>query len=99
MMQLKRNTDRQPEKKENFSSLDVAYEAEHKLAWYYMNAKPRPCFTLDLLYNILDWYDEIKSGAVTSDVEYIVAASKVKGAFNLGGDLGLFLEYIHKQDR
>jgi len=99
MMQLKRNTDRQPEKKENFSSLDVAYEEEHKLAWYYMNAKPRPCFTLDLLYNILDWYDEIKSGAVTSDVEYIVAASKVKGAFNLGGDLGLFLEYIHKQDR
>ncbi|WP_099098493.1 crotonase/enoyl-CoA hydratase family protein [Ghiorsea bivora] len=77
-------------------SLNIMYEQDKALAWYYMEGNPRPCFTPELLDNILAWYDEIR---VSQGIEYIVAASKFDGAFNLGGDLSLFTQLIQAQDK
>ncbi len=97
-MQLKRNLETPKYREEHYSSLDITYEDEHELAWYYMQGSPRPCFTPDLLYNILEWYDEIKTKN-KNKVKYVVAASKYSGSFNLGGDLNLFTTLINNKDR
>ena len=85
-----------------FRSLTTSVDAANQLAWCYMHASPRPCFSLDLL-------DELKlvgaQFADTSpessyrDVRYVVLASKIPGVFNVGGDLNLFKELIQNKDR
>ncbi|HIP06747.1 MAG TPA: enoyl-CoA hydratase [Mariprofundaceae bacterium] len=97
-MQLQTNLKQQRSIEEEFTSLEVVYEEEHALAWYYMNGGSRPCFTPDVLHNILKWYDAVKNGQ-KKDVGYIVAASRFEGSFNLGGDLALFSSLIRNQDR
>lgn len=80
-------------------SLDVVYDADYALAWYYMEGKPRPCFTHEVLHNILAWYDQVKTSPALGDIKYIVAASKFDGSFNLGGDLGLLIQLIKTKNR
>jgi len=101
MMQLKRNMDRQPENKESFSSLDVTYEEEHQLAWYRMNAHPRPCFTLEVVNDIQQWFNGImkEENPFSEEIKYIVMGSKVSNVFCLGGDLNLFLNLIKQGDK
>jgi len=82
-----------------FSSLDIQYDEPNALAWYRMKAYPRPCFTLDLLGNIQQWFDMIIHDENYIKPEYIVMGSSVKGSFNLGGDLDLFFNLIQSNDR
>jgi len=77
-------------------SLNIIYEQDKALAWYYMQGNPRPCFTPEVLESILAWYDEVR---LSQDIQYIVAASEFEGAFNLGGDLKLFTQLIQNRDR
>ncbi|OIQ00724.1 MAG: enoyl-CoA hydratase [Zetaproteobacteria bacterium CG2_30_46_52] len=87
------------DKGNRYASLHIEREDEYELAWYYMEGAPRPCFTPDLLEGILQWYDDVKKLPENDSVRYIVAASKTEGAFNLGGDLGLFMSLIQNQDK
>jgi len=93
MMQLKRNVQIQPKKEKAFSSLEITYEEKHALAWYRMNAKPRPCFTSDLIQEIQAGFLTIKD-TNPDNVEYVVMASSTPNTFNLGGDLDLFKRLI-----
>ncbi|GAV20242.1 DSF synthase [Mariprofundus micogutta] len=79
-----------------YHNLNICYEEELGLAWMYMNASPRPCFTPELVSEILDWCDILTH---QERVQYVVAGSQVPGIFNLGGDLNLFLELIGRGDR
>ena len=97
-MQLKRKIERQAKREEKFSSLDITYEEEHALAWYRMNAHPRPCFTAQLINDIQSNFIKTIDGN-TKNVEHIVMASNTDGIFNLGGDLELFKDCIVKKDR
>jgi len=82
-----------------YRELEIQYDEDYRLAWYYMNARPRPCCTPELISEFQQWYDELISSSYPHDVRYIVLASKVPGVFNLGGDLNLFIELIRNGDR
>ena len=80
-------------------TLDIQYDEARQLAWYFMDASPRPCFTPKLIGEIQRWYDELSDHTCPYDVRYIVMASKLPGIFNLGGDLELFIELIRSRNR
>jgi len=72
------------------------------VAWAYMHAEPRPCFTPALLQELLGWCHAV-AGQIDDpdqpDVRYMVTASSHSGVFNYGGDLGRFAELIAAGDR
>ena len=83
----------------NYTELDIQYDRDHKLAWYYMDTKPRLCCSPTLIGEIQQWYGELKKPGYLDDVRYIALASRVPGVFNLGGDLNLFIDLIRNRDR
>ncbi|NNJ94456.1 MAG: crotonase/enoyl-CoA hydratase family protein [Halobacteria archaeon] len=82
-----------------YTELEIKYEEDYRLAWYYMDVKPRLCCSPALISEIQQWYDELVSPACPHNVRYIALASRVPGVFNLGGDLNLFIELIRNGDR
>lgn len=99
MMQLKKKLQTQARKEEKFSSLEVAYEEEYALAWYRMNAKPRPCFTPEVVGEIQKWFNSIIADSQHNNLKYLVMGSSIPSVFCLGGDLNLFLDFISRGDR
>lgn len=81
-----------------YSQLLTFYDAKYKLAWGYMHAQPRPCFTKTLLSELQDWFTEL-SVQNEINIQYAVLASDIPGVYNLGGDLSLFRGLIRKRDR
>lgn len=82
-----------------YTELEIEYEEDYRLAWYYMDVKPRLCCSPALISEIQQWYDELVSPEYPHNVRYIALASRVPGVFNLGGDLNLFIELIRNGDR
>ena len=82
-----------------YTQLEIQYEKELGLAWYYMHPKPRPICTLTLIGEMQHWFSELQTSPRHDDLRYIVLASDVPGVFNLGGDLELFVSLIHARDR
>ena len=88
------------------SQFEVEFDPEYSVIWGMFNPKGMPCFSLGLLNDIRahDEQLELNRGRVlfegeTRDAHYYVAGSKVKGVFNLGGDLALFTMLIQAGDR
>ena len=98
-MQQNTNLKTQENIEQKFSSLDIQYEEEHALAWYRMNAHPRPCFTPEVVREIQEWFDSIILSGNDNKLKYLVMGSSVPNVFCLGGDLNLFLEFIKQVDR
>ena len=74
--------------------------------WYYMDPKPRPCVTHDLLEEIASCnriIEQLTRSAAAHGgeppVPFVVIASRWPGIYNLGGDLQLFRDLILKKDR
>jgi DSF synthase len=82
-----------------YEELEIKYDEDYQLAWYYMDAKPLPCCSRGLISEFQQWYGELINSSYPHEVRHIVLASKVPGVFNLGGDLSLFIELIREQDR
>lgn len=86
----------------NYSQLTTYFDEHNQIAWGYMHAEPRPCFTPTLLHELLGWCHEITQqidDPDRQDVRYMVTASSHVGVFNYGGDLGRFAELIMDRDR
>ena len=90
----------------SFSQLQVRFDADYGVYWAYMNARPRPCFTPQLLDELRLYLDTVveshcdsRYGTTAATVRYGVLASKTPGIFSLGGDLALFRSLIENQDR
>lgn len=86
----------------DYSQLTTYYDAHNQVAWGYMNAAPRPCFTGTLLREIVDWFGDVArcvDDPECADVNYVVVASGHPGVYNLGGDLNLFRQLIEARDR
>lgn len=86
----------------NYSQLTTYYDDRSQVAWGYMNAAPRPCFTGVLLQEIVDWFGDISKRLEDPKrvgVNYVVVASAHPGIYNLGGDLNLFRQLIEARDR
>jgi len=84
------------------TQLATYYDDINQVAWGYMNAEPRPCFTGSLLREIVDWFGDVArrlDDPECADVNYVVVASGHPGIYNLGGDLNLFRQLIEERDR
>ena len=84
------------------SPLRTHYDPTYKISWCLMKAKPRPCFTNELLSEFHEYIRLVKQDMRDSKGEkydYIVVGSDVPGIFNLGGDLNLFRNYIESKNR
>ena len=88
------------------SNYDVEFDPTTGTIWGFFNPKGTPNFSLGLLADIRahDSALEKNHGTVQFAGErvyanYYVAASKVPGVYNLGGDLSLFMLLIKTRDR
>ena len=89
---------------ERLSQLLVRHDREAGILWYFMNPSPRPCFTHQLLRDIVQLQQDIRLAfrdypEGREDLRFLVAGSQIQGAFNLGGDLNLFISLIKEKDR
>jgi DSF synthase len=89
----------------DYREIAVRYDAESRAVWCYYNPSPRPCFSLIVLdearqiqRRIVNYFDS-RSDDTDSPIRYLVMASQVPGVFNLGGDLGLFVNLIREKNR
>jgi Enoyl-CoA hydratase/carnithine racemase len=85
--------------------LDVVIEPQRKTIWQFMRPQARPSFTRGLLRDLNKVADGVEAAFArcTSQqqrpVDFVVTSSHMPGIFNLGGDLGLFLQLIEQRDR
>ena len=89
---------------ERYEQIEVRYDAEQRALWAYHRPRRRPCFNLDLLSEIKRLQEAVQRAChghdeVTSPVRFLIAGSRARDAFNLGGDLALFLDLIRNRDR
>lgn len=95
------HTSLQPQQN-SYTQLTTYFDPHSQVAWGYMHASPRPCFTPVLLQELLGWCQSL-AGQVDDpdqpDVRYMVTASSHPGVFNYGGDLGRFAQLIAAGDR
>lgn len=90
----------------NLTNVETRFEPDTGAYWAFMKPEGRPCFTLDLLDDLLDYVRSIQVDSGTlwhqgsrREIRYGVLASKRAGVFNLGGDLALFKSFISSGDR
>jgi len=86
----------------SYTQLTTYFDEHNQIAWGYMHATPRPCFSPTLLHELLSWCHEVAlqiDDPERPDVRYMVTASSHPGVFNYGGDLGRFAELILARDR
>jgi len=89
-----------------YSMLEFEYVPEQKTLFSWMKPTPRACFSATLLEQIRESETllQLHRGRVNHegqprDVAHVVCGSRVSGVFNLGGDLGMFVQAILRQDR
>lgn len=85
-----------------YTQLTTYFDPHNQVAWGYMHAEPRPCYTPTLLRELLAWGNGMVStidDPAETDVKYFVLASSVPDTFSLGGDLSLFMQHIAARDR
>lgn len=87
------------------AELDVRLEPAAGILWQSMRPASRPSFTLGLLRDLNTVADGVQAAyerqpaAAERTLRFIVTGSTLPGIFNLGGDLGLFLQLIESRDR
>jgi DSF synthase len=89
-----------------YDQLVTEFDDKSGIMWCYMNPHPRPCFNPQLLKDLNRFLQLIKKRVKsdifnhgTSEIKYIVFGSYKPGVFSLGGDLRLFLDCIHENDK
>jgi DSF synthase len=84
-----------------YTQLTTYLDTHNGIAWGYMHAQPRPCFSLELLKELQSWNNFLigQIDGMETPVQYQVCASAVDGIYNLGGDLDLFRVLIESKDR
>ncbi len=85
--------------------LSAFMDTELNAMWLRWNPAPRPNFNPPLLHDLSRYCHFLahSEGRIEADdrpleFDYAVLASRVKGVFNLGGDLNLFMQLIEAQD-
>jgi len=82
---------------EGFTSLDIQYDNQQNLAWCRMKESLRPCFTDNLIQELLQAASDFKEGII-GEIDHVILASDTPGIFNLGGDLELFKTLIREKN-
>jgi len=91
---------------QGLSQVDLEYAPEYGALFCNMTPEGLPCFSPKLLQEIktfqqqlgtfLKRHEDMQAG---TPLNYVVHTSGIDGIFNLGGDLGRFVELIRAQDR
>jgi DSF synthase len=89
-----------------YDQLVTEFNDETGVMWCYANPSPRPCFTPQLLEDLMRFLQavrnkntsDIRSG-IPPSIKYLVLGSYKPGVFSLGGDLSLFVRSIKERDR
>lgn len=76
--------------------LSSEYVESQRAVWMYMNHVARPCFTPELIGDILRQQNDLSRQG--KGVDFLVTASMTPGVFNLGGDLDLFRKLVATGD-
>ena len=89
-----------------YEHLITDFEPDSGVFWCYANPSPRPCFTPELLRDLLGNLHDIKNSnsadiraGQSPKISYLVLGSYRPGVFSLGGDLDLFVRCIKSGDR
>lgn len=87
-----------------FSQFTTRYEPETGSIWCWMQPEPRPCLNTTLIdelfllqQQLTTTYNKQQAGTVWP-FRHLILASNIPGIYNLGGDLGLFKQYITQGD-
>ena len=88
-----------------YDQLVTDYREDTRVMWCYANPSPRPCFTPQLLSDLLKFLKalrnnnsaDLRAGLLPS-VKYLILGSYRPGIFSLGGDLSLFVDAIKARD-
>ena len=90
----------------NSSQYQTEFDPDNATLWGFFNPHGNPCFSPSFLHDIRahDQQFEENKGLVAANgqwhqAHYYVAGSRVRGVFNLGGDLALFQTLIRARDR
>ncbi|MEO8004835.1 MAG: crotonase/enoyl-CoA hydratase family protein [Betaproteobacteria bacterium] len=90
----------------SYQQLELEFDPELHTVFSWMKGSPRPCFTSKLLEEVQHFEKllEANQGHLShcgrpERVDYVVAGSRTLGVFNLGGDLGMFIEAIMRKER
>ena len=89
------------------SQYETEFEPATGTVWGYFNPREgAPCYSLGLLRDILEHDQSLVANKGKVEVEgmlhsvnYYVTASRIRGVFNVGGDLALFSMLIKARDR
>jgi DSF synthase len=86
-----------------YAELGVRFEADTGTLWCHQRHRGRPCFSSELLKEVLDlqtYLQRVFAGVERArlPLRYLVWASSTPGIYNLGGDLRLFTQLIRSHD-
>jgi DSF synthase len=90
---------------ERYENLELNLDPDNETLWCYMSPVGRPSFTAPVLRDITRMQHSIRRLFETQRSEgnapyrYFVWGSNTPGIYNLGGDLGFFIDRIRKNDR
>ena len=89
-----------------YDQLVSNFEERSGVMWCYANPSPRPCFTPQLLRDLLRFLNNIRARCINEnnagvfpDVKYLILGSYKPGIFSLGGDLALFVDAIKDKNK
>jgi len=89
----------------HYDELQVEFDANEGVLWYFMSPEMRPSATVGLMEDIgrmqraIRAVFELAPNPADPPIRYMVLASRMPGIFNLGGDLNLFAKLIRAGDR
>lgn len=82
----------------SYDNLEVWHDAGTQAVWVSMAVEPRPCFTWDLVRDMMRFQQTVRMQHDPEQIRYLVYTSSSSGVFSFGGDLELFRELIERQD-
>lgn len=90
---------------QNLRQIEVDFDAESSTLYWWMKPAPRPCFNSDFLEEVERFESRLQQhqgwihhAGSERKVENMVFGSRVRGVFNLGGDLSMFIQAILRKD-
>lgn len=88
---------------QSFDLLDIHYERRDQLLWCVHGDHEKPCYTRALLADLLGLFATLRAvdaglGRESFPFRYLVWKSSMRGLWNLGGDLALFISLIDAGD-
>lgn len=92
-----------PDSPSMYRHLSTRFEPQYGAFWLFLEPKPLPCVSLELIEELRRFHDEMARTFEAHEqwnqpIRYFIAASKSPGVFNLGGDLSLFARCVAEKD-